>query len=152
MPLLETGRMVLKMRLTAAGLEASHTLCYVLSHFSHVQLFATLWTVALQVPLSMGFSRQEYWSGLSCPPPGDLPDPRIEPESFMSPALAGDFFTTSHTLTFWSADHHRKTTLPKDTTYRERGPSEKSILYKVCLGNKAPIEKMQGKLLRLENS
>ena len=48
---------------------------YVLSHFSCVQLFQILWTVACQAPLSMGFSRQEYWSGLSCPPPGDLPNP-----------------------------------------------------------------------------
>ena len=56
-------------------------------------LFATLWTVACQAPLSMGFSRQEYWSGLPGSPPGDLPDPEIEPESPMSPALAGRFFT-----------------------------------------------------------
>ena len=49
------------------------------------------WTVARQAPLSTGFSRQEYWSGLPCPPPGDLPDPGIEPGS---PALAGGFFTT----------------------------------------------------------
>ena len=48
---------------------------------SHVQLFATPWTVALQVPLSMGFSRQEYWSGLPCPSLGDLPNPGIEPQS-----------------------------------------------------------------------
>ena len=76
-----------------------HLCCYVHvpSHFSHVRLFATLWTVALQAPLSMGFSRQEYWSGLPCPPPGDLPDPGIEPTSFMSPALAGRFFTTHAT-------------------------------------------------------
>ena len=47
----------------------------VLSHFSHVQFFVTLWTVAHQAPLSMGFSRQEYWSGLPRSPPGDLPDP-----------------------------------------------------------------------------
>ena len=46
-------------------------------------------------PLSMGFSRQEYWSGLSCPPPGNLPDPGIKPTSLMSPALADRFFTTS---------------------------------------------------------
>ena len=46
--------------------------------FSHVQLFATLWTVAYQAPPSMGFSRQEYWSGLPFPSPGDFPDPRIE--------------------------------------------------------------------------
>ena len=50
----------------------------VLSCFSPVQLFATLWTVACQAPLFMGFSRQEYWSGLPCPPPGDLSDPGIE--------------------------------------------------------------------------
>ena len=54
-----------------------------------------LWTVAHQAPLSMGFSRQEYWSEFPCPPPGDLPDPGIEPESLESPALAGRFFTTS---------------------------------------------------------
>ena len=53
---------------------------------------ATLWTVALQAPLSMGFSRQEYWSGLQCPPPEDLPDPEIEPASLMSPSLAEGFF------------------------------------------------------------
>ena len=56
-------------------------------HFSHVQLFVSLWTVACQAPLSMGFSRQEYQSGLTCPPPGDLPDPGIKP---MSPALQVD--------------------------------------------------------------
>ena len=68
-----------------------------LSHFSCVWLSATLWTVASQAPLSMGFSRQEYWSGLPFPPPGDLPDPGIEPTSPSSPALAGGFFTTSAT-------------------------------------------------------
>ena len=57
----------------------------------------TLWTVALQAPLSMGFPRQEYWSGLPCPSPGDLPDPGIEPMSLVSPTLAGRFFTTSTT-------------------------------------------------------
>ena len=49
----------------------------VLSHFSHVRLFATPWTVAHQAPLSMGFSRQEYWSGLPFPSPGDLPNPGL---------------------------------------------------------------------------
>ena len=55
---------------------------------SHVWLFATPWTVAYQAPPSMGFSRQEYWSGLLCPPPEDHPHPGIEPVSLMSPALA----------------------------------------------------------------
>ena len=68
-----------------------------LSRFSHVQLFATLWTVACQVPLSMGFSRQKYWNALPCLSPGDLPDPGIEPMSLMSPALAGGFSTTRTT-------------------------------------------------------
>ena len=60
---------------------------------------ATLWTVACQALLSMGFSRQEYWSGLPCSPPGDLPNPGIEPISLTSPALAGGFLTTSTTWT-----------------------------------------------------
>ena len=68
------------------------------SRFGHVQLFATLWTVAHQASLSMGFSRQEYWSGLPCAPPGDPPDPGIFKPA--SPALAGGFFTTSAT---WEA-------------------------------------------------
>ena len=64
----------------------SSPLC-MLSHFSPVWLFATLWTVAHQALLSMGFSRQEYWSGFPCPPPGDIPNPGIKPGSS---ALQGD--------------------------------------------------------------
>jgi len=71
-----------------------------LSRFSRIQLFATLWTVALQAPLYMGFSMQEYWSGLPCPPPEDLPNPGIKTASLTSPALIGKFFTTSAT---WEA-------------------------------------------------
>ena len=79
-----------------------------LSHFSHVQLFATLWTVAHQTLLSMGFFRQEYWSGLPFPPPGYLPNPGVEPLSLMSPALADGFFTTSTTweALFYDGDLH----------------------------------------------
>ena len=64
------------------------------------QLVAIPWTVARQVPLSMGFSKQKYWSGLPFPPPRDLPNPGIKPTSLASPALAGRFFTTSAT---WEA-------------------------------------------------
>ena len=71
-----------------------------LNSFSHVQLFVTLWIASHQAALSTGFSRQEYWNGLSCPPPGDLPDPGIEPASFAYPVLAGGFFTTGAT---WEA-------------------------------------------------
>ena len=69
----------------------------VLSHFSHVQLFVTPWTIACQAPLSMGFSRQEYWRRLPFPLSGGHPNPGIEPVSLMSPALAGRFFTTDTT-------------------------------------------------------
>ena len=69
----------------------------VLSHFSRVRLFATVWTIAPQASLSMGFSRQGQWSRLPCPPPEGLPNPGIEPTSLMSPALSGTFFTTSAT-------------------------------------------------------
>ena len=65
-----------------------------LSCFGCVQLFATLWTAAHQAPLSMGFSRQEYWSGLPFPTPGDLPDPGIKPMSFYVSRIADGFFTT----------------------------------------------------------
>ena len=61
---------------------------------SCAQLFAILWTVANQAPLSMEFPRQEYWSGLPFHSPGELPDPGTEPTSPVSPALAGGFFTT----------------------------------------------------------
>ena len=76
-----------------------------LTRISHAQLFATLWTVACQAPLSMGFSRQEHWSELPCPPPGDLPNPGIEPVSLLSPTLAGGFFTTS---AIWEALFYRE--------------------------------------------
>ena len=62
---------------------------------SRVRLLAAPWTAAYQAPPPMGLSRQEYWSGLPCPPPGDLPDPGTEPASLTAPALAGRFFTSS---------------------------------------------------------
>ena len=74
-----------------------------LSCFSCVQLFVTPWTIACQALLSVGFFRQEYWSGLPCPPPGDLSDPGIELLSLTSPALVGGFFTTSTT---WAPEKH----------------------------------------------
>ena len=68
------------------------TISAILSRFSRVQLCATPSTGALQAPLSMGSSRQEYWSGLPSPSPGDLPKGEIEPSSLKSPASAGGFF------------------------------------------------------------
>ena len=81
---------------------------YMLNLYSRAWLCVTLCTIALQVPLSMEFSRQEYWSGLPRSPPGDLPVPGIEPMSLMSPALAGGFFTTSTT---WGAPDQITTSL-----------------------------------------
>ena len=72
--------------------ELDRTVCMP-SCYNHVQHFAILWTVACQAPLSMGFSRQRYWSGLPCPPPGYLPNPEIEPMFLMFPALVGLFTT-----------------------------------------------------------
>ena len=72
----------------------------VLSHFSHVQLCATPWTEKPGMLQSIGLYKQEYWSGLLFPSPGDLPNSGIKPMFLMSPALAGRFFTTSAT---WEA-------------------------------------------------
>ena len=68
---------------------ASVSMCVCVCVLSPIWLFVTPWTAALQAPLSMGLPRQQYWSGLPCPPPGDLPEPEIKP---MSPALADRFF------------------------------------------------------------
>ena len=73
-----------------------------LNHFSHVQLFSTLWIKAHQAPLSMGFSRQVHQSGFLCSPSGDFSDLGIEPASLMSPELAGRFFNTRAT---WQAPY-----------------------------------------------
>ena len=69
----------------------------VLSHFSSVKLSMTLWSIAHQAPLFMGFSMQEHWKGLPFPSPGYLPKPGIKPTSLMAPGLAGGFFTSSTT-------------------------------------------------------
>ena len=80
--------------MTAPPLVASHGACAcVPSCFSRVRLFMTPWTVAHQAPLSMEFSREVYWSGLLCPPPGVLSDLGTKPTSLTSPALTDNFFT-----------------------------------------------------------
>ena len=94
------------------------TTCYVrlgcmLSWFSHIWLFVTPWTIAHQAPLSMGFSRQEYWSWLPFPTLGDLSNARIEPATLICPTLAGRFFTTSAN---WEAHIKLNVILRKNTT------------------------------------
>ena len=97
------------------GYHAMHV-C-VLSHFNRVWLCATHGLhVPLQAPLFMGFSRQEYWSGLPCPPPGDLPDPGTEPRSPTSPALVGRFFATSTTWEALLLHTQKRYTLRKPTS------------------------------------
>ena len=87
-------------QLCAYKILASSCAC-MLSCFSCVQLFVILLTVACQAPLFMGFSKQEYWSGVPSPSPGDLPDWGMEATSLASPALAGGFFTTGTILGIW---------------------------------------------------
>ena len=77
------------------SLQIQNYCMFVLYVLHCAQIFATPWTVAHQAPLSMGFSRQEYWSGSSFPPPGYLPNPEIKSASLMSPAWAGRLFTTA---------------------------------------------------------
>ena len=89
----------------------------VLSHFNHVQLFATLWTVAFQAPIFMGFSRQEYWSGLPCPPPGDLPDPGTELVSL-------NVFCVGQRLLYHSSHLGSNTPDQLNSTYRGGPPQE----------------------------
>ena len=80
-----------KMCISVASTHCARSACSLPSCFSRVQIFATVWAVVCQVPLSMGVSRREYWSGLPCPPPGDLPDPGIKPAS---PASQADSLPT----------------------------------------------------------
>ena len=93
------------------------------SHFSRVRLSVTPWTVAHQAPLSMGFSRQEYCSGLPFPSLGDPPDPGSKPMSLVSPALAGGFFTTSAT---WEA------LIEPGTTKKDLGSEHGLVTAELC--------------------
>ena len=111
----------------------------VLSRFSTVRLFATLWTVAHQDPLSMRFSRQEYWSGLPCPSPGDLPDPRIEP---VSPALAGRFFIVWATR---EAPHEVSSVIILSYGFRNWGPGRLSGIFISEEDGGNPIRIFQGR-------
>ena len=103
------------------------------SCFSHVQHCATPWTAACQAPLSMGFSRQEYWGRVPCPPPGDLPNPGIKPKSLMSPALAGRFFTTSTT---WKAN--------KEVYLLVKNEQKKKKKHKIVFGILENLENISG--------
>ena len=131
--------MLIKHSISNNELRTFHTLfCSILKnnmllrHFSHVQLFVTLWTVALQVPLSMGFSRQEYWSGLTFPSPEDLPDPRIKPMSLASPALTVRFFTTNatwetHLYTYMLRANLHCCRAETNKTWKQLSSTQKSI-------------------------
>ena len=87
--------------------------CVCVCVFSHVQFFVTPWAVACQTPLSMGFSRQEYWSGLPFPSPGDLPDARIKP---VSPELQADPLLLSHLGNPQLQIYHKITCMPHVVT------------------------------------
>ena len=119
----------------------------VLSHFSCVQLFVTLRTVACQAPLSMGFSKQEYWSGLPFCPPGDLSGPGIELSSLRSSDLAGRFFTTgatweAHTCVYVFLSHGEKVGYWGEKESKTRGRWQIRLLW-VCTGLLGPFEPLK---------
>ena len=114
-----------------------------LSHFSHVQLCVTLWTIAHQAPLCMGFFRQEHWIGLPGPLPGDLHHPGIEPVSLMSPALAGGFFTTSASWGFPGGEGTKKQVLRYLSTLQKQGTEHapcKNTTYGLGQTPKPPLQ------------
>ena len=103
---------------------------YTCMHAKLLQLCLTPWTVAHQAFLSMGFFRQEYWSGLPCPPPGDLPNPGVKCTSLTAPALAGGFFTTSTTDPMVCKP--TRLLCPRDTPGKNTGVGCLSILQGIC--------------------
>ena len=132
------------------------------SQFSLIRLFTTLWTTACQAPLFIGFSRQEYWSGLPFLSPEDLPNPGIKPSFLMSPALAGMFFTTSATRKPMGLDLFHESRCPaanQDTSVQDGGalllppaPWEPSILCRessLLTLTSARVHKYYGKLIDL---
>ena len=119
-----------------------------LSHFSCVQLFVALRVVACPPPLSMGFYRQDYWGGLPCAPPGNLPDPRIEPMSPAALTLQVDFLLLSH----WGSPFRNQWTIFKYLSFSPRLSSTQQLASSSsgCLkpnnqqdGNTAPSESRQ---------
>ena len=116
-------RLMLKPKLQYFGHLMWRAVCCVLSCFSHVWLYVTPWTIAHKVPLSIGFSKQEYWSGLPFPSPGNLPDSGIKPVSLMPPALTGRDLITGTTWKDlrWRIDSLEKTLMLKKIEGRRRG-------------------------------
>ena len=111
----------------------------------------TPWTVANQAHLSMGFSRQEYWSGLSCPPPGDLPNPGIQPLSLKYPALAGGLFTPNAT---WEAQRYIAN-LGQIPIPKKGNAKESSNYYTLALishASKVMLKILQAKLQQYVNN
>ena len=94
------SRLIFRKTQAAAKTKCTHHKCACAESLQSCPTFLSLWTIVRQVPLSMGFSRQEYWNGFSCPPPGDLPNPAIKAETLMPPASSARYFTTSAT---WEA-------------------------------------------------
>ena len=116
-------RLMLKPKLQSFGHLMWRAVRCVLSCFNHVWLHVIPWTVAHKVSLSIGFSKQEYWSGFPFPSPGNLPDSGIKPVSLTSPALAGRYLITSTTWgdPRWRVDSLEKTLMLKKIEGRRRG-------------------------------
>ena len=119
-----------------------------LSRFNHVQLLATQWTVGRQAPLSMGFSRQEYWSGLPFPAPGDLPNQGIKLLSLTSPwlALAGRFFTTSATWTVAEQQSRETSSGSSGGHSRDHAQSKGAVVIVITVSGFLPGTMLRAKL------
>ena len=117
------------------------------SRFSRVQLFMTLWTVAFQAPLSMGFPGQEDWSGLPSPPPGESSWPSILPTSLTHPASAGGFYTPSTT---WEA-HNTISPLPRACLPRGSSQNPGKWLWGVGLTVQRPSQRQQSTWIQGEH-
>ena len=101
---MDRGECLMNFQAVSFALTLPDRKCLHAQLFSHAWFFVTPWTVAWQAPLFMGSSKQEYWSGLPCPPPWDLHDPGIEPASLASPVLAGGIFTDCATYSTLTRD------------------------------------------------
>ena len=112
--------------------------CVCACALSFIQISEVPWTTARQVPLPMGFSRQDYWRGLPFPPPGDPPNPGIKPVSPVSPALADKFFTTSATWEALGPDG-----LDSNPTHESDWPSL-CLSFNICYIEKIILPILQG--------
>ena len=122
-----------------------HTHTHIYIYISHVHLFSNLWNVAHQIPLSTVFSRQEYWSMLSCPPPGDLPDSGIKPETPTATSLQADSLLLSHWGSLCICNYDSFTLLYSRNQHAVKQLSSDLIFFfKECILTLLHLENLEG--------